>query len=80
MSKRLIAGGMAAFVGLGLALATVPAHADIDGVTTPATTPPTARTETVTVEDGGGVDYKISVKWNKKYRDAAGACGFPCLI
>ena len=43
-----------------------------DGVTTPATTPRTARTETVTVEDGGGVDYKISVKWNKKYRDAAG--------
>ena len=73
MTKRIIAAGVSAVAALSFAALTTPAQADVDGVVSPATTPPTARTETVTVEDGGGVDHKISIRWNKKYRDAAGA-------
>jgi len=69
MIKRAVAVVAIAALPLTLALS---AQADVDGVVSPVTDPATARTETVTVEDGGGVDYKISIRWNEKYKDAAG--------
>jgi len=41
-------------------------------VVDPLSTPPGAITETIKVEDKGGVEYTLSVKWNYKYVDAAG--------
>lgn len=69
--KAILGGTSAAALTIGLGLLAVPAQADVDGAQ--STDPISgAITEKVTVKDAGGVAYDLTIKWNKRYKDAAG--------